>query len=352
MRRTKHRTISAATARSALTATGTLLLLAGAVAPAQAQSIPTEPGVSVDLGVLEEMGPAQTVPDLLFPGDRSPTSRLLVPQAGATGAPPTLREPLMPTPGAMPQSRLNVPALQAPARQAAPRVTTPSPKARQETRPAPRPALMPATVDAPPMQPVANPPRTSVAPPAPVRPAPPPAPSPAPEPAAVIAPPPASEPPPAPPPVTQAPLANTPAQAEPTPTAPPPATTPPPAPAPEIQAEVATPPSAASAPQTTQVVTLAFEPEQTDLSPANKPQLQALAKRLQGNEALQVRVMAYAAGDGENASRARRTSLSRALTVRSFLMDQGIRSTRIEVRALGQPDSGPADRVDLDVFTP
>ena len=45
---------------------------------------------------------------------------------------------------------------------------------------------------------------------------------------------------------------------------------------------------------------------------------------------------------------ARRLSLSRALQVRSYLIDQGVRSTRIDVRALGaNVPSGPADRVDI-----
>ena len=50
----------------------------------------------------------------------------------------------------------------------------------------------------------------------------------------------------------------------------------------------------------------------------------------------------------DQASQARRLSLSRALTVRSYLISQGVRSTRIDVRALGaRASDGPADRVDL-----
>lgn len=76
--------------------------------------------------------------------------------------------------------------------------------------------------------------------------------------------------------------------------------------------------------------------------------LQDLADRM--NEAPQSRIQlkAYAAGSGEMASRARRLSLSRALSVRSFLIDEGIRSTRIDVRALGSAaEDGPPDRVDI-----
>lgn len=61
-----------------------------------------------------------------------------------------------------------------------------------------------------------------------------------------------------------------------------------------------------------------------------------------------VQLRAYADKSGGNASRARRLSLSRALAVRSFLIESGLRSTRIDVRALGAvPDGGPADRVDV-----
>ena len=43
-----------------------------------------------------------------------------------------------------------------------------------------------------------------------------------------------------------------------------------------------------------------------------------------------------------------RLSLSRALAVRAFLIDRGVRSTRMDVRALGNKfEKGPGDRVDL-----
>lgn len=61
-------------------------------------------------------------------------------------------------------------------------------------------------------------------------------------------------------------------------------------------------------------------------------------------------VKAYAAGTAEAASKARRTSLSRALAVRTFLIENGVRSTRIDVRALGnKAEGGPPDRVDIEV---
>jgi hypothetical protein len=76
--------------------------------------------------------------------------------------------------------------------------------------------------------------------------------------------------------------------------------------------------------------------------------LTRLAGRMALDSALQVQLFAYAEGDEDTASKARRLSLSRALAVRSFLIDQGVRSTRIEVRALGNkvPEGAP-DRVDV-----
>jgi len=61
---------------------------------------------------------------------------------------------------------------------------------------------------------------------------------------------------------------------------------------------------------------------------------------------------AFAAGNAETASQARRLSLSRALAVRSFLIDKGIESTRMDVRALGTKfEDGPPDRVDILIVT-
>lgn len=61
-----------------------------------------------------------------------------------------------------------------------------------------------------------------------------------------------------------------------------------------------------------------------------------------------LQLKAYAEGTGSDTSKARRLSLSRALAVRSFLIENGLRSTRIDVRALGiARDGGVPDRVDI-----
>ena len=61
-----------------------------------------------------------------------------------------------------------------------------------------------------------------------------------------------------------------------------------------------------------------------------------------------LQLKAYAGKTRETASAARRLSLDRALTVRRLLIEQGVKSTRIDVRALGPADDpGPAERVDV-----
>ncbi|HEY1720810.1 MAG TPA: OmpA family protein [Magnetospirillaceae bacterium] len=95
-------------------------------------------------------------------------------------------------------------------------------------------------------------------------------------------------------------------------------------------------------------VTIPFAKDGASLSDDARGALGSVAKSALADAAIQIQVLAYASGDEDNASKARRLSLSRALAVRSYLIDQGVHSTRIEVRALGNKvPEGPADRVDL-----
>jgi outer membrane protein OmpA-like peptidoglycan-associated protein len=93
-------------------------------------------------------------------------------------------------------------------------------------------------------------------------------------------------------------------------------------------------------------VSIGFAIDGAALADDGKGALVGVAKRAEADTSMQIQVLAYASG--EDASKARRLSLSRALAVRSFLIDQGVHSSRIEVRALGNkvPDGSP-DRVDL-----
>lgn len=298
----------------------TVLGAAVAAAPAAAQTVRPSPGVSVDLGVLEDLGRQQTVPDLLYPGPQAPRSRLLV-------APPSQQRPLLvPTPDMTPRSRMQVAPPQAVARPAPPRYTPPEPEPQQ-------PLSAPEGAHAVPPAPVPTP-QPAVAdqvPPAPATPVAAAEPQPEPAPAAAAAP---------PPPATEP---------EPGTAAMPEAPEPPPAAAPQPSEERI----AAVQPRTSgggDLLTLPFEDGKATLPKPAKDSLDAVAQRLAGNEGLQAQVLAYAAAEPGNTSLARRLSLSRALAVRSYLMDKGVASTRIEVRALGdQSEGGNPDRVDVRV---
>jgi len=90
-----------------------------------------------------------------------------------------------------------------------------------------------------------------------------------------------------------------------------------------------------------------FSNGSADLTDAGRRELAQLADRLGREGDGRIQLLAYADGTPENESQARRLSLSRALAVRSFLIDRGIRSTRVNVQALGiKGAGGPADRVD------
>jgi len=85
----------------------------------------------------------------------------------------------------------------------------------------------------------------------------------------------------------------------------------------------------------------------TELSANAKTALDTLAAALQKAADQRISIFGYASD--ADPSDARRTGLSRALVVRAYLLQQGIRSMRMDVRAPGNdvPDVGPKDRVDV-----
>jgi outer membrane protein OmpA-like peptidoglycan-associated protein len=127
-------------------------------------------------------------------------------------------------------------------------------------------------------------------------------------------------------------------------------------PAPPANAPPAPPPPIASGAATTAAVTpaglrLSFAKGQSDLSPGSADSIKRLVQIAPPGDATTYNVLAYAAGDPDDPSAARRLSLARAIAVRAVLMTDGVPSSRIYLRALGsQPDGGPADRVDLSVL--
>lgn len=98
---------------------------------------------------------------------------------------------------------------------------------------------------------------------------------------------------------------------------------------------------------------LKFKPGATDLGNGPQPVLDTLANRLLANESLRIQIVSHATGGTDDAMEARRVSLARAVAVRAYLIEKGVRSLRIDVRALGnRAENGPvADQVDLMVVS-
>ncbi len=95
--------------------------------------------------------------------------------------------------------------------------------------------------------------------------------------------------------------------------------------------------------------TITFDRDKTDLADAAKTELAEVAEALKQSQG-SVRIVAYAAGTTEQASVAKRISLSRALAIRAFLIGKGVNQLNITVQALGnQVKSGNADRADVFV---
>ena len=119
---------------------------------------------------------------------------------------------------------------------------------------------------------------------------------------------------------------------------------------PDSPSERAAPPPSGGTVSTADLVQVAFDASGTNLDDTARSELKSLADRLGARENLRLQLLAYAQAEGQSASQARRMSLSRALSVRSYLIENGINTSRIDVRALGNTaPSAPLDRVDVKV---
>tara|TARA_R110000787_G_scaffold63679_2_gene143246 strand:+ start:5250 stop:6248 length:999 start_codon:yes stop_codon:yes gene_type:complete len=251
---------------------------------------------------------------LLMPGAAMPRSQLYVDVPGSnTGRSGTVN---LRKPGSAPVKQAAAPAPapmpKAPVQSAA---APSAPKQLSEAKAPPAPAKPAAAVET----------KTAAAPP--------PAPAPAPKTEVAEAPPPPSAPP--------APAA--PAVAPAAPSAPEAASATTPAPAAPEQASLPD----ATGEKPAQVL---FNGDDTKLSADGQGVLDGVYAKLEASNELRVQLMAYAAGPDLTSSKARRISLSRALSVRSYLIEKGLRSTRIDVRALGDKEQGaPENRVDVNI---
>lgn len=76
--------------------------------------------------------------------------------------------------------------------------------------------------------------------------------------------------------------------------------------------------------------------------------LDDLAAQMLADESMRIQIMCYSSGDEETESKARRKSLARCINIRQYLFKKDVRTTRMDVRALGLKSEGqPADRVDI-----
>ncbi len=339
--RSRPRASPAARSLAALVAVGASIVAVPAAAQ-QYSNVLGSPNVTIDLGVLDALGaapaagPAPGLPVAPLPrfapiGPTAPTFASVTTQGVQGLLPPPAVAPrssfneqalvlLGPTP-VMPQGG---PALRRPqaglperapeqAPQAAPRQLVRVPPALPPAAPSPRRADAPA-VPPPPRMPVPQ-----VAAPAAPR-------------VAALAPK-VTIPPPPSPQVAAVPRFQAPEVAPP----------------PRVAAsQQAAPRVAARPPADEQPNRILFTGGSAQLPKKAKETLRRIAGELSTGDELRVQLLAYAQGTPETASQARRLSLSRALAVRSYLIERGVRSTRMDVRALGNKvEGGPADRVDV-----
>lgn len=93
-----------------------------------------------------------------------------------------------------------------------------------------------------------------------------------------------------------------------------------------------------------------FQQGAMDVPAAAKPDLNRMADWLKQNPGVRVQIVGYASTGKSAESEARRTSLYRTLAVRKYLVDRGVLSTRMDVRAMGsKTDRTPKDRVEISL---
>ncbi len=91
-----------------------------------------------------------------------------------------------------------------------------------------------------------------------------------------------------------------------------------------------------------------FKGDDSQITASMATVLQEIQHNLEKNQSMRLQLHAFATGENGNPSSARRISLSRALSVREYLKNNGIRATRMDIRALGdRTDKNPMDRVDF-----
>lgn len=122
-------------------------------------------------------------------------------------------------------------------------------------------------------------------------------------------------------------------------------------PAPATETKVASLPSQESLPATaTSSLSLSFTGDAKVLPAGSESQLKPIAETLKSKENVRVNLKAYAT-DSDSA-KAKRIALSRGLTVRNYLIDQGVNPLRINLLPFGNKSAGGnPERVDVELVT-
>lgn len=105
----------------------------------------------------------------------------------------------------------------------------------------------------------------------------------------------------------------------------------------------------ALATENTNQFSMAFKEGVAELVADQKKMLaEEVLPRLKKDKTARIEIKAYASRTDDTESSARRISLSRALSARSYLLEKGIKPTRIDVRALSDRTAEPpVDRIDM-----
>ncbi len=344
-------------------AVGLTLISAGS---ALAQGYYGNPNVIVDPSVLDELGPPLNVADFVSPrpivtlpfsenlafsppprpsaplasGPATPTPWGKKPSAATKKAPAKAAKPkavAQAVPPKEPKKKSGLPTKSVSAKpvsakaaslSAPPPVAAPTSPVEMTAAPQTAP-LMPA-IPAPPA-----PPAAVVAPPAPpvqMAAAPEPAPAPPALPVPQAAPPTSSAIPSLPPPT----IPNTPALQPISPAAP------------QI---AALPDASAIGKPVGDTLQITFPSGATKFADTDKAQLKSLVDKMLNDQSMRVELVAYAEGTDATANKARGLSLSRAQSIRGYLIDQGLRNSRVDMRVLGHKvKEGNPDRVDIIVL--
>lgn len=97
-------------------------------------------------------------------------------------------------------------------------------------------------------------------------------------------------------------------------------------------------------------IRILFAADATDLPEGARKHLDGLAGWLKANPDVRVQIVGFASAAAATGADARRRSLFRTLAVRTYLIENGVLSTRMDVRALGdRTDVEPKDRVEVRV---